>query len=225
MATTKMAKFANALKKGSLFIMSHIQVAPSILNQQGLLGVLEEREAWLDFVQVLGLKAFVEVVSAPSIRLGARIAVFNTGLGGQYTVCMVIDDLNRIGMKPNILLMGWKRNEENVSVDGFTLEEYVGLLADAVALGKSVGIVRGIANLQQWPRSQSMGAVRSYWSDIVHWVRVMARRPALVVDRKYLDMYPLFVSGDLATFSMVLQLGCVLHMVREWSVHQSFIQD
>ncbi len=194
--STPLIRFANALKKGSLFILANV-VDTAVDDSQKLVSVVQEKAKWMDFVDQLGVKAFMEIIAAPTIRTGGRIALFNTGLGG---------------MKPNILLLGWKKLEV---VDRLSIVDYVGLISDSLALGKSVAIARGFQSLAL--PSHGAETVHGYWNDMVFWLRGVVGRQDRSLHRRFIDLYPLFLSSDLDTFSMVLQLGCILHMVPEWS--------
>ncbi|KAI8348534.1 amino acid permease-domain-containing protein [Mortierella sp. GBAus27b] len=81
-------QFCNHLKKGALYVLGHI-----ILGD--LRDVLHEyrrqQSSWLKFVDVLHIKAFVNLNVAESVRIGARNLLTGTGLGG---------------MRPNIVVLG-----------------------------------------------------------------------------------------------------------------------
>jgi len=81
-------QFCNHLKKGALYVLGHVilgdlrDVLPEYRRQQG---------SWLKFVDVLQIKAFVNLAVAESVRIGARNLLIGTGLGG---------------MRPNIVVLG-----------------------------------------------------------------------------------------------------------------------
>ncbi|KAG0356577.1 hypothetical protein BG005_004483 [Podila minutissima] len=81
-------QFCNHLKKGALYVLGHV-------IQGDLRDVLQEYRRqqvnWLKFVDVLQIKAFVNLSVADSICIGARNLLIGTGLGG---------------MRPNIVVMG-----------------------------------------------------------------------------------------------------------------------
>ncbi|KAG0379821.1 hypothetical protein BGX24_011513 [Mortierella sp. AD032] len=89
-------QFCNHLKKGALYVLGHVilgdlrDVLAEYRRQQG---------SWLKFVDVLQIKAFVNLSVADSVRIGARNLLIGTGLGG---------------MRPNIVVMG-----------SFNLERYL----------------------------------------------------------------------------------------------------
>ncbi|KAF9955005.1 hypothetical protein BGZ65_003659, partial [Modicella reniformis] len=81
-------QFCNHLKKGALYVLGHV-----ILGD--LKDVLQEyrrqQSSWLKFVDVLHIKAFVNLSVADNVRIGARNLLIGTGLGG---------------MRPNIVVLG-----------------------------------------------------------------------------------------------------------------------
>ncbi|KAG0093105.1 hypothetical protein BGZ92_007464 [Podila epicladia] len=102
-------QFCNHLKKGALYVLGHV-------IQGDLRDVLQEYRRqqvnWLKFVDVLQIKAFVNLSVADSICIGARNLLIGTGLGG---------------MRPNIVVMGSfnlqrylqeKEQQEQQSTDG-----------------------------------------------------------------------------------------------------------
>ncbi|KAF9154476.1 hypothetical protein BG015_000825 [Linnemannia schmuckeri] len=72
-------QFCNHLKKGALYVLGHVilgdlrDVLAEYRRQQG---------SWLKFVDVLQIKAFVNLSVADSVRIGARNLLIGTGLGG-----------------------------------------------------------------------------------------------------------------------------------------------
>ncbi|KAF9353035.1 hypothetical protein BGX34_011837 [Mortierella sp. NVP85] len=84
----QLIQFCNHLKKGALYVLGHV-----ILGD--LREVLQEyrrqQSSWLKFVDVLQIKAFVNISVADSVRIGARNLLMGTGLGG---------------MRPNIVVLG-----------------------------------------------------------------------------------------------------------------------
>ncbi|KAF9116889.1 hypothetical protein BGX27_008973 [Mortierella sp. AM989] len=84
----QLIQFCNHLKKGALYVLGHVilgdlrDVLTEYRRQQG---------SWLKFVDVLQIKAFVNLSVADSVRIGARNLLIGTGLGG---------------MRPNIVVMG-----------------------------------------------------------------------------------------------------------------------
>ncbi|KAF8933623.1 hypothetical protein BGZ58_006231 [Dissophora ornata] len=84
----QLIQFCNHLKKGALYVLGHVilgdlrDVLTEFRRQQG---------SWLKFVDVLHIKAFVNLSVADNVRIGARNLLIGTGLGG---------------MRPNIVVLG-----------------------------------------------------------------------------------------------------------------------
>ncbi|KAF9977577.1 hypothetical protein BGZ73_005560 [Actinomortierella ambigua] len=84
----RLIQFCNHLKKGALYVLGHVIVG----DLRDLIGEYRRQQsAWLKFVDVLKIKAFVNISVADSVRIGARNLLLSTGLGG---------------MRPNIVVLG-----------------------------------------------------------------------------------------------------------------------
>ncbi|KAI1316222.1 hypothetical protein EDD11_010332 [Mortierella claussenii] len=81
-------QFCNHLKKGALYVLGHVIAGDlrDVLHEYR-----RQQNSWLKFVDVLQLKAFVNLSVADSVRIGARNLLIGTGLGG---------------MRPNIVVLG-----------------------------------------------------------------------------------------------------------------------
>ncbi|KAG0248422.1 hypothetical protein BG011_000098, partial [Mortierella polycephala] len=91
-------QFCNHLKKGALYVLGHVilgdlqDVLPEYRRQQS---------SWLKFVDVLHIKAFVNLSVADNVRIGARNLLIGTGLGG---------------MRPNIVVLGSFNLQRHASI-------------------------------------------------------------------------------------------------------------
>ncbi|KAF9572990.1 hypothetical protein EC968_009118 [Mortierella alpina] len=81
-------QFCNHLKKGALYVLGHVIVGDlrDVLHEYR-----RQQSSWLKFVDVLHIKAFVNLSIADNVRIGARNLLIGTGLGG---------------MRPNIVVLG-----------------------------------------------------------------------------------------------------------------------
>jgi potassium/chloride transporter 9 len=84
-----MMDFVNDMKKGGLYILGHVIIG-TFEEANPLLR--EQFRTWLDFIDATKLKAFMELTIAPSVQMGARNLMMNSGLG-----CM----------KPNTVVLGF----------------------------------------------------------------------------------------------------------------------
>ena len=81
---------ATALKKGGLYVLGHIIVAPDF--DDSFSEAKRQQAAWMKYIDFSKIKAFVQISIAPTIEWGARSLVLSAGLGG---------------MRPNIVMLGF----------------------------------------------------------------------------------------------------------------------
>lgn len=180
-ASEGLIEFANALKKGSLFVLGY-----TILGHEVSLSNIEEQKRirleWLEKIDKLGIKAFFEITVSENLQTACRSFMMNSGLGA---------------MKPNILLFSWTSRE-------IVLEHnMVKIIGEELLLGKSVAIASGFDTISFPPKIN-----RSWFST----------KSANAGEKKFIDLYPLYQNAKSeSSFTMVLQLGCILSMVPRWS--------
>ncbi|KAJ2755698.1 hypothetical protein IWQ56_006390, partial [Coemansia nantahalensis] len=206
-SSLQLIRFCNALKKGGLYVIGHVIKGPF----HEMMPELQRQEpAWLRLVDVLRVKAFVNLAIAESDDAGARSIVFGAGLGG---------------MRPNIVVLGAHDAgcghdapapllllppADGLPTDGMRLNEpvsrtaYVRIIEDLMAMGKAVGIGHGFGGLR-FPAAAAAG--RQY---IDLWpIQIGTAAGGACADgRTYLTNFDSYV--------MVLQLGTVLHLVPDW---------
>lgn len=79
-----------ALKKGGLYILGHIIVAPDF--EDSFPEVKRQQAAWMKYIDFSKIKGFVQIAMASTFEWGARNIVLSAGLGG---------------MRPNIAVLGF----------------------------------------------------------------------------------------------------------------------
>lgn len=207
-----MIEFANDMKKGGLYVLGHVISEP--FGPDMAESYSDKLNTWLTFVSISKMKAFVELIPAPSIRAGTQTLLATAGLGG---------------MKPNTLAMGFytkappintlealhsrlmRRHKavryllKDTSLEKYdlvnsnlpplretkdeqllTVKDYIGIIKDALIMKKNVCILRHFEYLERESKA-----------------------------RRHIDVWPLCVwqneTFDM-TFLLLLQLACVLHM-------------
>jgi len=228
----RLIKFANSLKKGGLFILGHVIVTEDFGNS--VPEAKKQRAAWTAFIDMMKIKAFVNVVVSPSMEWGARNLVFSSGLGG---------------LRPNLALMGFfnlaqfrqeqplldipsppperkdpsrRRRRSQGQVKGALptdicyvekrtdLQSYVLTLEDLVLKLKiNVAVATGFSDLELPDQKEGEST------------------------KKYIDLWPIQMSANISsdedpdiqsshttvnfdTYTLILQLGCILNTVPEW---------
>lgn len=219
-SSCQLIDFANDLKKSGLYILGHVKVGS--LDSELTDPIVEDYPKWLGLVDHLKVKAFVELTLARSIREGMHHLIRVSGLGGMKpnTICfgfydqMVPGDSlaerqQRMTTRRRLLKFNNDATENPGLVDNFTSlrdpsaersfsgGEYIQMIYDTLKLKKNVCLCRHFHRLDK-------DAILS------------SRR------KMHIDVWPInFFQPETAnhfdnTCLFVLQLACILHMVRGW---------
>lgn len=86
--------FVNVLKKGGLYVLGHVIKGDP--NDSGPDPTLESNSHWLNLIDHLKVKAFVELTVAKTIREGSKHLMRISGMGA---------------MKPNTVILGFLGDE------------------------------------------------------------------------------------------------------------------
>jgi potassium/chloride transporter 9 len=233
-------EITNSLKKGGLFIIANIVVGEWKLN---LSTYAMLHKMWINLIKAAKWKAFLDLIIAPSVRLGVQNLVLSAGVGG---------------MKPNTVVIGYyslnKGNKiqeidtklpQNVrtqiakfpdEVDDTTDSDYVSILRDINAAGKNLLIARNFEKFDA-DHIKSISGVRDSWPHIgIPSIHTMLVDIWIVEDfvSNYKNMassaefpHTFFASEKnnesfvtySDTSSLVIQLGYILHSATMFSVH------
>lgn len=87
--------FINDLKKGGLYVLGHIIIADSVDRDRD--EALEMTPHWVNLIDHLKVKAFVELTVADNVQDGARHLIRLSGMGA---------------MKPNTVILGFLDKEQ-----------------------------------------------------------------------------------------------------------------
>ncbi|KAG5888656.1 hypothetical protein JTB14_021281 [Gonioctena quinquepunctata] len=195
--------FVNDLKKGGLYVLGHVDTEES--SDDGPDPTINQTPHWLNLIDHLKVKAFVELTVAKTVREGCQHLMRLSGMGA---------------MKPNTVIFGFLDKQETLDFlqsnesqyhnqdfenDVFpirsqhTLEplEYVQMMRDVLRINKNLCLCRNFSKLRKDSRS-----VRS---------------------KKYIDVWPVnFLNpGEHDAFDVtslfMMQLACIVNMVPLWS--------
>ncbi|XP_044058412.1 solute carrier family 12 member 9 [Siniperca chuatsi] len=226
--------FINDIKKSGLYVLGHVQLGD--LNTLPSDPLQSQYDSWLSLVDHLNIKAFVNLTLADSVRHGIQHLLFISGLGGMrpntlvlgfYDDCLPKDKLidpslstsqstdpfgpsHELEQQPPVfhfssLRGSIDRQDYGEFGDGKVLgsQEYVAIIADAMKMLKNVVLARYFNNFDRTqvlsPPSSSPGKGAVY---VDVWPVNLLRPDS----SSYVDTCSLFL----------LQLACILNMVRAW---------
>ncbi|XP_074535681.1 solute carrier family 12 member 9 isoform X1 [Halichoeres trimaculatus] len=224
--------FINDIKKSGLYVLGHVQLGD--LNTLPSDPLQSQYDSWLSLVDHLNIKAFVNLTLSDTVRHGVQHLLFISGLGGMrpntlvlgfYDDCLPKDKLidptlsnNHSSTTADIIqeqeqqpplfhfasLRGsGDRQDYGDFGDGKTLgsQEYVAIIADAMKMLKNVVLARYFNNFD---RAQALSP------------------PSPSQKRVYVDVWPVnLLRPDSCSYVdtcslFLLQLACILNMVRAW---------
>ncbi|KAM5435353.1 hypothetical protein MferCBS31731_006318 [Microsporum ferrugineum] len=224
----KMIHFCNSLKKGGLFVLGRVLVTDDFATAVPV--VRKEQTAWNKFIEYSKVKAFINITAAPNMEWGIRNIALSAGLGGMRPNVVVIDQFRK--EKPDIsfeLGIPLRRSTRSISVvsegerdhirksrtDLFerhspvSIQSYLTVLEDLLfQLRINVAVARGFENLELPGTNDGDLPV------------------------KFIDLWPIQMSGEISsdggrtrpnylttnfdTYTLILQLGCILNTVPSW---------
>ncbi|XP_038548181.1 solute carrier family 12 member 9 [Micropterus salmoides] len=226
--------FINDIKKSGLYVLGHVQLGDlSTLPSDPL---QSQYDSWLSLVDHLNIKAFVNLTLADSVRHGIQHLLFISGLGGMrpntlvlgfYDDCLPKDKLidpslstsqctdpfgpsHELEQRPPLFhftsLRGSIDRQDNGEFgDGKVLgsQEYVAIIADAMKMLKNVVLAR---NFNDFDRTQVLSPPSTFPGKRAVYVDVWPVNLLRPDSSSYVDTCSLFL----------LQLACILNMVRAW---------
>lgn len=229
----KLIQFCNSLKKGGLYILGHV-----IVTQNFGASVPEARKqqaAWTKYIDFSHIKAFVNVAISPSIEWGARNVLLSAGLGS---------------MRPNLVIFGvynlQQLRSEQPLVDVPSPPPERKQESKVRHRRKSVGQPAGelptdVCYIEKRTDIQSYVMVLE---DMILSLRTNLAIAAGFNDlelpnakegntKKYIDLWPIQMSAEISeeeqhvrttnfdTYTLILQLGCILNTVPSWKASYS----
>lgn len=216
----QLIQFCNYLKKGGLFIVGHVVTVENEF-QADASEILKQRSAWEKLKSSHGMKAFFQICASSSVVWGVRNIFLGSGLGG---------------MKPNITVLGFYDEMQRGQQEGFldvealptdnlrkekhlSLQEWVQCIEDLLALGSDVCVAQGFMEAELPPPAPIF---KLPWK---------TKKIGNEFGQGHIDLYPIQMSARLMdpkgqynglsinfdTYTLILQLGSILHSVKAWS--------
>ncbi|XP_022905550.1 solute carrier family 12 member 9 isoform X2 [Onthophagus taurus] len=194
--------FINDLKKGGLYVLGHVVTEDPNTNEPD--AALELTPHWLNLVDHLKVKAFVELTVAPTVREGLQHLMRLSGMGAMKPNTIVLGFLDKhvsndflsngdspylsTSFTQNIFPIKTQHNLESV--------EYVQMMSDVLRMNKNLCVCRNFFKLNKDKRNGT---------------------------KQYIDVWPVnFIlpnENDAfdTTSLFMMQLACIVNMVPMWS--------
>ncbi|KAJ2584904.1 hypothetical protein GGH95_000064 [Coemansia sp. RSA 1836] len=161
-SSVNLIRFCNALKKGGLYVIGHVikgrfyELLPEFRQQES---------AWMQLIDVLHVKAFLNLAIDKEDDAGARSIIFGAGLGGMRPNIVVMGFLNLAheldsaadaclgGFCDGVHSYGDGVDDMELPTDNIKLNSpisavaYLRIIEDALMMGKAVGIAYGFSKL------------------------------------------------------------------------------
>lgn len=236
----KLIQFCNSLKKGALFILGHVIVTSNF--GASVPEARQQQAAWSKYIDLSKIKAFINVAISPSIEWGARNIVLSAGLGGMRPNIVVMGFYNLEqfrqeqplvdvpsppperkarkhdkpdgGVRKRRRSVATRQLEGALPTDGCYIEKrtdvqgYVMVLEDMLLkLQINVAVATGFNDLEL-PNPKE-GNIKKY---IDLWPIQMS----VTISSQDQETQQDVLSTNFDTYTLILQLGCILNTVPSW---------
>ncbi|KAI9742355.1 MAG: hypothetical protein M1818_003888 [Claussenomyces sp. TS43310] len=237
----KLIQFCNSMKKGALYILGHVIVSPDF--GAAVPEARRQQAAWTKYIEYSKVKAFVNIAISPVVEWGARNLVLGAGLGGMRPNIAVLgfynmDDLRH--SKPLIDIPDISRPPTATS------DRHGQILRKRPHSRTSSHDIRPESLLPTDScKMENMVSVSSYVTileDLLHQLQINVAvakgfqdlefpEPKGETAKTYIDLWPIQMSAEIGsgdsgkasvlttnfdTYTLILQLGCILHTVPAW---------
>ncbi|XP_077468266.1 solute carrier family 12 member 9 [Stigmatopora argus] len=221
--------FINDIKKSGLYVLGHVQLGD--LHTLPSDPLQSQYASWLSLVDHLNIKAFVNLTLADSVRHGIQHLLFISGLGGMRPNTLVLGFYDDSPPKDTLSTSqstvvscpsldfekqptsfhfatlrsssGTPNDDEMYDGKGLGPQEYVAIIADAIKMLKNVVLAR---YFNSFDRAQTLSAAFPSPGKALVYVDVWPVNLLRPDSTSYVDTCSLFL----------LQLACILNMVRSW---------
>ncbi|XP_044005931.1 solute carrier family 12 member 9 [Aphidius gifuensis] len=202
--------FVNDLKKGGLYVIGHVKVGD--FTEESVDPTIEEYPQWLNFIDHMKIKAFIEMTVTKTVREGLAHLIRISGIGA---------------MKPNTIVLGFYDNE--APVDFFKDSKYSTTIFNSHGLDGSTTIfpLRSVRTEKIIDAAEYVGMC----SDVLKMKKNLCLcRNFHLLDKsqiknsnfEFIDVWPVnfFKPSNQDAFDttslFMLQLACIINMVPDW---------
>ncbi|KFY22955.1 hypothetical protein V493_06204 [Pseudogymnoascus sp. VKM F-4281 (FW-2241)] len=237
----KLIQFCNSMKKGSLYILGHVVVSDDF--GRAVPEARRQQVAWSKYIDFSNVKAFVNIAISPALEWGVRNLALSAGLGGMRPNIAVIgfynmDDLNKskateLSSPEDTADTQTPANrydqaapKDGPSDDNNGLKLAAQLPTDSCQTESTTSIMSYVTVLEDLLlRLQINVAVARGFNGLE------LPNPKGHNKKKYIDLWPIQMSAEIATdgpmkanllttnfdtYTLILQLGCILNTVPSW---------
>ncbi|KAF3770889.1 hypothetical protein M406DRAFT_34308 [Cryphonectria parasitica EP155] len=215
---TRLIQFCNSMKKGALYILGHVIVTSDFTS--GVQEAKSQQQAWTKYISDASrIKAFVQLNMSPSITWGVRNLILSAGLGG---------------MRPNIAVIGFYNFRASSIKEGKFPRRRRGDTSARILEGHlPTDIIRteGLMSASDYLTILEDLALRFRMNVAIgkDFHKLETPRHDGTNRKKYIDLWPVQMSAELQsegksvlttnfdTYTLILQLGCILHSVQAWN--------
>uniref|UniRef100_A0A8C8S0R7 Solute carrier family 12 member 9 n=1 Tax=Pelusios castaneus TaxID=367368 RepID=A0A8C8S0R7_9SAUR len=208
-SSVQLISFVNDLKKSGLYVLGHVELDE--LDYLPSDPLQSQADSWLLLVDRLNIKAFVNLTLADSVRHGVQQLLFISGLGGMRPNTIVLGFYDNAAPQDGLaqhpafegseeaMQLNFPPVREAASPKRLSAQEYVAVVADAVKMLRNVLLAR---SFEHFDKAQAFGSSAGSGPFIDVWPINLLRPDSA----RYADTCSLFL----------LQMACVLSMVRSW---------
>ncbi|KAI9865906.1 MAG: hypothetical protein M1813_001873 [Trichoglossum hirsutum] len=237
----KLIQFCNSLKKGALYILGHVIVAQDFGD--ALPEARRQQTAWTKYIDFSKVKAFVNIAISPTVEWGARNLVLSAGLGGMRPNIVIVGSYNLDEFRRNQPLVDVapppRRIASNIGDGG------AGHRAKPTKKGSKDDKLKGVLPTDMC-RTEGATSAKSYVTILEDLLLRLQINVAIAKGfnelelpnehegdnaKKYIDLWPIQMSAEIITdgdhnanvlttnfdtYTLILQLGCILSTVPSW---------
>ena len=239
----KTIQFCNSLKKGALFILGHVIVAD---DRGGFGASVPEarrqQKGFYDLIDLTKIKAFVSVNISLTIEWGIRNIVLNAGLGGMRPNVVSIGFYNLDDLRKNQSLIevpspppSWPISSSTLLKSGASyttrvknsLEKPAALPTDICRAEGGLGPTSYVTIIEDLLFKLRINVIMMKGFDSLE-----LPNPKSGNTKRYIDLWPIQMSAEIVTeggeenpnilttnfdtYTLILQLGCILDTVPSW---------
>ena len=236
----KLIQFCNSLKKGALFVLGHVIVTSNF--GASVPEARRQQAAWSKYIDLSKIKAFINIAISPSIEWGARNVVLSAGLGGMRPNIVIMGRYNLKQFREERPLVDvpspppeWTSRKQGKASGGLRKRRSVATKQLEGVLPTDECYIEKVTDVQSYLmvledmllKLQINVAVAAGFGDLE--LPTKHGRPI----KKYIDLWPIQMSStqssddeqksgkditstNFDTYTLILQLGCILNTVPAW---------